>query len=71
MADRSVVNDTELAKIAYQGYGESVGFKNYQGNPMPEWKDLGEKIQNAWVAAIAAALDYLAVASDDGVTAAD
>jgi len=65
------MNDTDLAKIAYQGYGESVGFKNYQGLPMPEWKDLGEKIQNAWIAATVAVIDQLAVQDDDGITAAD
>lgn len=41
----------DLAKHAYQAYGESTGFENYAGLPMPEWDDLGERIQGAWVAA--------------------
>lgn len=48
-----------LAKLAYQAYGESTGGKNFQGNPMPQWEDLGEKIQTAWVAATTAVSNYL------------
>lgn len=65
------MNDTELAKIAYQGYGETTGFKNFQGQPMPEWKDLGEKIQNAWIAAVGAVIDQLAEDNDAGVLSSD
>jgi hypothetical protein len=43
---------TELAKRAYTAYGSVTGFKNYQGNPMPEWDNLGETIQAAWCAAV-------------------
>lgn len=32
----------------YNVYGSVTEFKNFQGNPMPEWKDLPEKIQLAW-----------------------
>ncbi len=48
-----------MAKLAYDAYGESTGYKNFQGNPMPEWEQLGEPIQNAWIAAITAVNDYL------------
>lgn len=37
-------------KNLYQVYGSVTDFKNYQGNPMPEWEDLPEKIQLAWTA---------------------
>lgn len=40
-----------LGQQAYAAYGEQVGFKNFQGNPMPEWADLTEIIQDAWRAA--------------------
>lgn len=40
-----------LARVAYDAYGHSTGGKNYQGNPMPEFDDLGEGIQAAWAAA--------------------
>lgn len=32
----------------YAIYGTVTDFKNYQGNPMPEWKDLPANIQLAW-----------------------
>lgn len=51
------MTDTELAEIAYHAYGETTGFKNYQGLPMPEWDSLGEKIRTAWTAAVSAVLD--------------
>jgi hypothetical protein len=43
----------ELAKIAYRAYGETTDFKNYQGLPMPEWENLSETIQRAWINAVA------------------
>ncbi len=42
-----------LAREAYDAYGEVTDHKNYRGEPMPLWKDLGEKIQDAWRAAAA------------------
>ena len=56
----------ELAQVAYDAYGESTGHKNYQGQPMPVWDDLGDSIQAAWVAAALAVADALSgpVASD-------
>lgn len=39
---------TELAKAAYAAYGGSTGGKNYRGEPMPAWDDLGPAIQTAW-----------------------
>lgn len=47
-------SELSLAQLAYVGYGESTNFKNYLGNPMPEWVALPEKIQVAWVRAAAA-----------------
>lgn len=46
------VDPLQRARDAYQRYGAVTGFKNFQGNPMPEFSDLGEKIQQAWVAAV-------------------
>ena len=40
-----------LAQVAYAAYGERTGFKNYQDRPMPSWDQLGETIQEAWIAA--------------------
>jgi hypothetical protein len=38
------------AEGLYRAYGEFTDFKNFQGNPMPEWGDLPERIQGAWQA---------------------
>jgi hypothetical protein len=45
------VAPSALAQAAYAAYGISTGGLNYRGEPMPEWADLGESIQRAWVAA--------------------
>jgi hypothetical protein len=62
----------ELAKIAYASYGKMTDFKNFRGDPMLEWDDLGEAIQGAWVAAAAAvaagALSEMAGKIDKGPT---
>jgi hypothetical protein len=42
----------QLAREAYDAYGAVTGHKNYQGLPMPAFDDLGEKIQEAWRAAV-------------------
>jgi len=39
-------------KNAYNKYGQSAGFKNSQGAPMPDWKDLNMAIQSNWIAVI-------------------
>jgi hypothetical protein len=42
----------KYAESAYNAYGRFTDFKNFQGNPMPKWEDLPERIQGAWVAAV-------------------
>ncbi|GEM_PF-3452032 len=37
-----------IAPIAYNAYGSVVGFKNYQGHPMPSFDQLPETIKQAW-----------------------
>lgn len=44
----------ELARVAYDAYGEATGYRNYQGKPMPSFDDLGGTIQHAWHEAAAA-----------------
>jgi hypothetical protein len=41
----------ELARAAYAAYGEVTGHKNFRGDPMPDWDDLGDTIQRAWAGA--------------------
>ncbi len=66
MPDDELYDQTELAKIAYDAYGEAPDHKNYQGLPMPGWDDLGDAIQAAWISAANAVADELSgpVASD-------
>lgn len=42
----------QIAEEAYGAYGKHQGNKNYQGLPMPDWKDLRPDIQGAWAAAV-------------------
>ena len=54
-------------KDLYIVYGSVTGFKNFQGNPMPEWEALPATIQAAWeaVAAAKAAAEETAESDDD------
>lgn len=42
----------QMAKRAYHAYGEIVEFKNFMGDPMPEFDKLPQKIMQAWYAAV-------------------
>jgi hypothetical protein len=42
----------QCAEEAYARYGAVTDFKNFRGDPMPAFADLGEKIQAAWEAAV-------------------
>lgn len=58
----------DIAASAYRAYASNVGWKNYQGNPMPQWEELPQPIQVAWEAAVRHAgylTDFLA---EPGVT---
>ena len=46
-----------LGIVAYQSYGDSVNWKNFQGNPMPTWDDLPIHIRQAWINAAQAVYD--------------
>lgn len=39
------------AAAAYAAYSESVGGKAYNGDPLPKWDALPERIKTAWKAA--------------------
>ena len=43
-----------IAEIAYNAYAKVTDNKNFRGDEMPLFQDLGEKIQNAWIAAVSA-----------------
>lgn len=50
----------QLARTAYDAYGETTDRKNFCGEPMPAWEDLGDRIQGAWRAAARAVADAVA-----------
>ncbi|HEY6116971.1 MAG TPA: hypothetical protein VI172_13535 [Candidatus Dormibacteraeota bacterium] len=59
----------ELARVAYAAYGEATGGLNYQGLPMPDFDDLGDTIQRAWIAAATAvARDVTAPPRSEGTS---
>ena len=37
-----------LAFMGYDAYAKQAGNKNYQGNPMPTWKELPEAQKECW-----------------------
>jgi hypothetical protein len=45
----------EVAELAYAAYGTSVNWTTVQGDPMPRWEDLPERLHVAWEAASVAA----------------
>lgn len=60
MAEVTDIDDQiVMAKLAYAAYGRTTDFKNFQGSPMPNWGDLGDTIQAAWVSAANAVAGYL------------
>jgi hypothetical protein len=55
----TVEDPVQLAEQAYNAYGAVTDFKNFQGNPMPQWSDLPPRIQDAWRGAVARVLKAL------------
>lgn len=41
-----------LARIAYDAYCESVGGKAFNGDNLPPFDDVPQRIKNAWLAAV-------------------
>lgn len=47
----------QWGKVGYEAYGEQVGWKAYNGEAMPQWEQLPQRIQDAWHAAASAIED--------------
>lgn len=46
------MSDTpDLAEIAYNAYGESRGWKVFDGMPMPRWDEQSDSLKASWAAA--------------------
>lgn len=41
----------ELGRLAYEAYGDSVGWTTFSGTDMPRWSDQNDKLRKAWNAA--------------------
>lgn len=51
--------DLEYAgRRAYTAYGEAVGWTAVSGSPMPQWDNIGEKVQGAWTKAAGVVLAF-------------
>lgn len=56
-----------MAKLAYGAYAQSVGFKAFNGDNLPDFDKLSDTIAAAWVSAVNAVVGYL----QDGPPAED
>lgn len=45
------MDEKGYGQIAYEAYGDYVGWRNHVGNPMPEWISLPQLIRTAWIVA--------------------
>jgi hypothetical protein len=43
-----------LGQVGYDAYGDHANWKNYQGEPMPNWEDLPADIRLHWETAAGA-----------------
>ena len=48
-----------LPQVAYEAYAVHQGWKNYQGLPIPPWRDVRPDIQDAWGDAVNAVCDVI------------
>jgi len=44
----------DVARAGYDGYADHTGGKTFDGRDMPQWDDLPDRTQVAWVAAVVA-----------------
>lgn len=44
----------QLARKAYEAYSQQAGGKTHDGKPMPAYKELGQRVQANWIAAVQA-----------------
>ncbi len=40
----------DLARASFEAYCDAVGGRNYAGDPIPAWDDLGSTVQEGWIA---------------------
>lgn len=47
--------EPDYGRLAWDAYAKAVGGITFDGKPLPEWKDLGERQKNGWGKAAEAA----------------
>lgn len=47
----------EYARIAYDAYSVAIGGKAFNGDDLPEFERVPEKIRDAWAVAVQAVID--------------
>lgn len=47
----------QLAQIAYEVYAEHQNWKNFAGNPIPQWAEVRPDIKRAWHVVVQTILD--------------
>jgi hypothetical protein len=56
---RGKAMECSLGEIAYNAYGEAVGWTSVIGDPLPPWEIQSANLQDAWIAAGNAVKTYL------------
>ncbi len=46
--------DKTLGQIAFEAYGDNREWKDWRGQPMPQWGDVRQEIRDAWEVAASA-----------------
>lgn len=57
---------TDLARRAFDAYGDRAQWTNVAGEPIPQWPQIGDRIQDCWEAAARAVHDAVAPPMPDG-----
>jgi hypothetical protein len=61
----SSIEETDLARLAYEAYVADADGLNYQGLPCPEWDKLTPAIRQHWVVAVRVVADVLTSPIED------
>lgn len=57
-------NTKSLGQIAFEAYGDNRSWKDWRGQPMPQWVDVREEIRKAWEVAAEAVKDEIQGSQD-------
>ena len=55
-----MINSAELGRYAYERYAANRHWKTWDDKPMPTWAEVGEGVQNGWIAAAVAVQEKIA-----------